>query len=73
MICSLKFEFTALICPMKNNDPKSIFSHFHYWPVLNSRAVVGGGAGGAFAPPEFGSSPNTSPARGGRLCPSHYR
>ena len=36
------------------------------------RAVVSGGAGGTLAPPEFGSSLNPIPARGGRLCPPHY-
>ena len=36
------------------------------------RAVVSGGAGGALALPEFGSSLNPIPARGGRLCPPHY-
>ena len=36
------------------------------------RAVVSGGAGGALAPPEFGSSVNPIPTRGGRLCPPHY-
>jgi len=36
------------------------------------RAVVSGGAGGALASPEFGSSLNPIPARGGRLCPPHY-
>ena len=40
--------------------------HFHI------RAVVSGGAGGALAPPEFGTSLNPIPARGGRLCPPHY-
>ena len=37
-----------------------------------SRAVVSGGAGGALASPEFGSSVNPIPTRGGRLCPPHY-
>ena len=36
------------------------------------RAVNSGGAGGALAPPEFGSSVNPIPARGVRLCPPHY-
>ena len=36
------------------------------------RAVVSGGGGGALAPPEFGSSVNPIPIRGGRLCPPHY-
>ena len=36
------------------------------------RAVVKGGAGSALAPPEFGSSVNPIPTRGGTLCPSHY-
>ena len=36
------------------------------------RAVISRGAGGALAPPEFGSSVNPMPTRGGRLCPSHY-
>ena len=36
------------------------------------RAVVSGGAGGALAPPEFGSSVNPIPTRGGRLCPPQY-
>ena len=35
-------------------------------------AVVSGGDGGALAPPEFGSSVNPIPTRGGRLCPPHY-
>ena len=39
---------------------------------MESRAVVSGGAGGALAPPEFGSSLNPIPARGGRLCPPYY-
>ena len=39
---------------------------------MDSRAVVSGGAGGALAPPEFGSSVNPIPTRGGRLCPPHY-
>ena len=39
---------------------------------MDSRAVVSGGAGGALAPPEFGSSVNPIPIRGGRLCPPHY-
>ena len=43
-------------------------------PVCNMyyRAVVSRGAGGArdaLAPPEFGSSVNPIPTRGGRLCP----
>ena len=37
------------------------------------RAVVSGGAGGALAPPEFGSSVNPIPTRGGRLCLPYYR
>ena len=37
-----------------------------------SRAVVSGGARGALAPPEFGSSVNQFPTRGGRLCPPDY-
>ena len=41
-------------------------------PRLHSRAVVSGGAGGALASPEFGSSVNPIPTRGGRLCPPHY-
>ena len=36
------------------------------------RAVVSGGAGGTLAPPEFGSSVNPIPTRGGKLCPPHY-
>ena len=36
------------------------------------RAVNSGGAGGALAPPEFGSSVNPIQTRGGTLCPSHY-
>ena len=36
------------------------------------RADNSGGAGGALAPPEFGSSVNPIPARGVRLCPPHY-
>ena len=36
------------------------------------RAVVSGGAEGALAPPEFGSSVNPIPTGGGRLCPPHY-
>mgnify|MGYP007048352179 CR=1 FL=1 len=36
------------------------------------RAVVSGGAGGALATPEFGSSVNPIPTRGDRLCPPHY-
>ena len=36
------------------------------------RAVVSGGARGALAPPEFGSSVNPIPTRGGRLCPPDY-
>ena len=36
------------------------------------RAVVSGGAGGTLAPPEFGSSVNPIPTKGGRLCPPHY-
>ena len=40
---------------------------------IYSRAVVSRGAGGALAPPEFGSSVNPIPTRGGTLCPSHYR
>ena len=37
-----------------------------------TRAVVSGGAEGALAPPEFGSSVNPIPTEGGRLCPPHY-
>ena len=37
-----------------------------------SRAVVSGGAGGALALPEIGSSVNPIPTRGGRLCLPHY-
>jgi hypothetical protein len=40
--------------------------------VIKYRAVVSGGAGGALAPPEFGSYVNPIPTRGGRLCPPHY-
>ena len=36
------------------------------------RAVVSGGAEGALAPPEFGSSGYPIPNRGGRLCPPHH-
>ena len=39
---------------------------------LHVRAVVSGGAGGALAPPEFGSSVNPIPTRRGRVCPPHY-
>ena len=40
--------------------------------ISNYRAVVSWGAGGPLAPPEFWSSVNPFPTRGGRLCPSHY-
>ena len=40
--------------------------------VRSCRAVVSGGAEGALAPPEFGSSVNPIPTGGGRLCPPHY-
>ena len=33
-------------------------------PIRQSRAVVSGGAEGALAPPEFGSSVNPIPTRG---------
>ena len=33
------------------------------------RGVVPGGAGGAMAPPDFGTSVNPISAKGGRLCP----
>ena len=36
------------------------------------RAVVSGGAEGALAPPELGSSINSFPTRGGKSCPQHY-
>ena len=37
------------------------------------RAVVGGGAGGALAPPQFKVlASNPIPTRGVRLCPPHY-
>ena len=36
------------------------------------RAVVSRGAGGALASPEFRSSVNPIPTRGGRLCPPDY-
>ena len=39
---------------------------------IGLRAVVSGGAEGALAPPEFGSSVNPTPTGGGRLCPPHY-
>ena len=34
--------------------------------------VVRGGAEGALAPLEFGSSVNPIPTRGGRLCPPNF-
>ena len=40
--------------------------------IMYIRAVVSGGAGGALASPEFGSSVNPIPTRGGRLFPSHH-
>ena len=40
--------------------------------TLRYRAVISGGAGGALATPEFISSVNPIPTRGGRLCPPHY-
>ena len=40
--------------------------------TLQCRAVASRGAEGALAPPEFRSSVNPIPARGGRLCPPHY-
>ena len=42
------------------------------WNYVHFRAVVSGGAGGVLAPPEFGSSVNSIPNRGVRLCPPHY-
>ena len=36
------------------------------------RAVFSEGTGSALAPPEFGTSVNPIPTRGGRLCPPHY-
>ena len=38
--------------------------------IVNSRAVVSGGAGGALAPPEFGRSLNPIPAKGGQIMPT---
>ena len=43
-----------------------------YFSSMMFRAVVSRGAGVALAPPEFGSSVDPIPTRGGRLCPPHY-
>ena len=40
--------------------------------ITDYRAVVSGGAEGALAPPEIGSSVNPISTRGGRLCLPHY-
>ena len=40
--------------------------------ALEGKITKYGGAGGTLAPPEFGSSVNPIPTRGGTLCPSHY-
>ena len=45
------------------------------WGKSSLEAVVSGGAGGAggaLATLEFGSSVNPIPTRRGRLCPPHY-
>ena len=44
----------------------------HCYHQVSCRPVVSRGAGDALAPPEFGSSVNPIPTRGGRLCPAHY-
>ena len=50
--------------------------HFGDFAILTAvyivRAVVRGGAVGALAPPEFESSVNPIPTRGGKLYPPHY-
>ena len=56
---------------LNNVGPNRAFIGFEVTEV-QCRAVNSGGAGGALAPPEFGSSVNPIPTRGGRLCPSHY-
>ena len=43
----------------------------HNYPA-QIRAVVSGGAEGALASPEFGSSVNPIPTGGARLYPPHY-
>jgi len=58
----------VLDSPKKKKKKRKRFDFIYH----SSRAVVSGGAGGTLAPPEFGSSINPIPTRGGRLCPPHY-
>ena len=63
---------------MVANDVQSVSSHLPSLggvgasDMIDIRGVVSGGAGGALASSEFGSSVNPITTRGGRLCPLHY-
>ena len=66
---SLKATFGLLTyCSLKREVSVRAVKEF----LLCGRAVVSGGAGGALASPEFGSSLIPILARGGRLYPPHY-
>ena len=60
-VLSLKMPF--IFAQLKKND---------CFEISFSELSLEGGAGGALAPLEFGSSVNPIPTRGGWLCPPHY-
>ena len=66
--CKLEIQSTAVVyCTIYTS------ALYYVWQMLvHGRAVVSGGAGVALAPPEFRSSVNPIPTRGGRLCAPHY-
>ena len=63
---------TSILAKRPNLDAIAAFKPDGGSSASIYRAVVRGGAGGTLAPPEFRSSVNPIPTRGGRLCPPHY-
>ena len=69
----VKIVFESIFGDVSQSERLSeIKSPLFYCLITIHRAVVSGSARGALAPPEFGSSVNPIPTRGGRLCPPHY-
>ena len=85
---SLSLSLNDLSCFLTQEKKISPWTPLHYYDsktqrngvksfafhnTIFLRAVVSGGSGGVIlAPPEFGSSVNPIPTRGGRLSPPHY-
>ena len=71
-----KYQHVSTLSLACKKTRKDIFTLYHKSlftkHIAHTRAVVSGGAEGALAPPEFGSSVNPIPTGGGRLCPPHY-